>query len=254
MLERVRLVLPIALICDNPSHASSSLCAPSRTRAIPAGDAPARRTRTAVIRVATASGVSRESRFSLLFAVPTVSAAQTEFHYQYGKLANPSRGRANFMDILAVQQASSWSPGDSFVLIDILEDGVADGFNDLEFLRRVVSDAELRQAGRPNRGRRSGAGRCPDRRTQLRRRCERPQVVAGCAAFLGRARVHLPQHGLHRREQRSRAGRDAQDDRQLHVRRQLGRGFDLESQSFWFTAAAYYGRHAGRSRTTCQRW
>ena len=51
------------LICDNPSHDSSSLCAPSRTRAIPFGDAPARRARTAVIQVATASGVSRESRF-----------------------------------------------------------------------------------------------------------------------------------------------------------------------------------------------
>ena len=29
---------------------------------------------------------------------------------------------------------------------------------------------------------------------------------------------------------------------------------DLESQSFWFTAAAYCGRHAGRSRTTSRRW
>ena len=32
-----------------------------------------------------------------------------------------------------MQQASSWSLGDSFVFIDILDDGVPDGFNDLEF-------------------------------------------------------------------------------------------------------------------------
>ena len=134
MLERVRLESCLSLlICDNPSHASSWLCAPSRTRAIFSGDTPAKRARTAVIQVATASGVSRESGFSLLYAVPAVSAAQTEFRYHYGKLANPLARTRHFTDILAVQQASSWSPGDSIVLIDILEDGVADGFNDLEF-------------------------------------------------------------------------------------------------------------------------
>jgi hypothetical protein len=35
----------------------------------------------------------------------------------------------------------------------------------------------------------------------------------------------------------------AQSDRQFHVQRQLGRGFDLEGRSFWFTTAAYCGRH-----------
>ncbi len=70
---------------------------------------------------------------AILGAAPAVTVAQTEFHYQYGRLANPFSGTRNFTHILTVQQASSWSLGDSFVFIDILEDGVADGFNDLEF-------------------------------------------------------------------------------------------------------------------------
>ena len=70
---------------------------------------------------------------TFLLAAPTMSAAQTEFHYQYGKLANPFARTRHFTHILTVQQASSWSLGDSFVFIDILDDGVADGFNDLEF-------------------------------------------------------------------------------------------------------------------------
>ncbi len=70
---------------------------------------------------------------ALLLVAPAVSGAQTEFHYQYGKLANPFARTRHFTHILTVQQASSWSLGDSFVFIDILEDGVADGFNDLEF-------------------------------------------------------------------------------------------------------------------------
>ena len=70
---------------------------------------------------------------AFLLAVPAVSAAQTEFHYQYGKLTNPFARTRHFTHILTVQQASSWSLGDSFVFIDILDDGVADGFNDLEF-------------------------------------------------------------------------------------------------------------------------
>ena len=77
--------------------------------------------------------MSRESRFSLLYAVPAASAAQTEFHYQYGKLANPFARTRHFTDILAVQSGVELVPGDSIVFIDILEDSVADGFNDLEF-------------------------------------------------------------------------------------------------------------------------
>ena len=69
----------------------------------------------------------------LLLAAPAAAVAQTEFHYQYGRLANPFSGARHFTQILTVQQASIWSLGESFVFIDILEDGVADGFNDLEF-------------------------------------------------------------------------------------------------------------------------
>ena len=70
---------------------------------------------------------------AFLTAAPAPAAAQTEFHYQYGKLTNPFSGERAYTHILTVQQASSWSLGDSFVFIDILDDGVADGFNDKEF-------------------------------------------------------------------------------------------------------------------------
>ena len=42
------------------------------------------------------------------------------------------RNRRHLLLPSADQQASSWPPGNSIVLIDILEDGVADGFNNLE--------------------------------------------------------------------------------------------------------------------------
>ena len=70
---------------------------------------------------------------ALLLAAPAAAAAQTEFHYQYGKLSNPFARTRHFTHILTVQQASSWSLGDSFVFIDFLEDGDVDGFNDMEF-------------------------------------------------------------------------------------------------------------------------
>ena len=70
---------------------------------------------------------------ALLLAAPAPSAAQTEFHYQYGKLSNPFARTRHFTHILTVQQASSWSLGDSFVFIDVIDDDAPDGFNDLEF-------------------------------------------------------------------------------------------------------------------------
>ena len=77
------------------------------------------------------------------------------------------------------------------MLIDTLEDGVADGFNDLEFYGEWYPTLSF--------------GRLADR------------TVGGGpvrdVALIG----------------------------------------GLESQSFWFTAVAYYGRHVGRSRTTCRR-
>ena len=70
---------------------------------------------------------------ALLLAAPIAADAQTEFHYQYGKLTNPFSGERAYTSIVTVQQASSWALGDSFVFVDILEDGGADGFNDKNF-------------------------------------------------------------------------------------------------------------------------
>ena len=69
----------------------------------------------------------------VLVVVPVGAAAQTEFHYQYGKLTNPFSGTRANTHILTLQQASSWSLGDSFFFVDFLDDGVADGFNDMDF-------------------------------------------------------------------------------------------------------------------------
>ena len=70
---------------------------------------------------------------AVLAAAPVGTAAQTEFHYQYGKLANPFSGARHYTHILTLQQASSWSLGDSFFFVDFIDDSVADGFNDMEF-------------------------------------------------------------------------------------------------------------------------
>ena len=70
---------------------------------------------------------------AVLFSAPSSTVAQTEFHYQYGRLANPFSGERHYTSILTVQQASSWSLGDSFVFIDFLDDQAVDSFNDKEF-------------------------------------------------------------------------------------------------------------------------
>ena len=64
-----------------------------------------------------------------LGAVSAVSA-QMEFHYQYGRLASPFSGQQSPTSILTIQQAMSWSYGDSFFFIDFLDDDLSDGFND----------------------------------------------------------------------------------------------------------------------------
>ena len=61
------------------------------------------------------------------------AAAQTEFQFQYGRLSNPFSGHSLTSRILTIQQASSWSLGDSFVFIDFVDDGLVDGFNDKDF-------------------------------------------------------------------------------------------------------------------------
>ncbi|MXZ34244.1 MAG: nucleoside-binding protein [Acidobacteria bacterium] len=66
----------------------------------------------------------------LVLATPAAAAAQAEFHYQYGKLANPFSGARENTSILTVQHAAGWRLGDSFFFLDILNDGLQDGFND----------------------------------------------------------------------------------------------------------------------------
>lgn len=66
-------------------------------------------------------------------ALPVAATAQTEFQYQFGRLANPFSGERAYTSILTVQQASSWVLGDSFLFIDFLQDSRTDGFNDKNF-------------------------------------------------------------------------------------------------------------------------
>ena len=66
----------------------------------------------------------------LVLATPAAAAGQAEFHYQYGKLANPFSGAQENTSILTVQHATGWKFGDSFFFLDILNDGLQDGFND----------------------------------------------------------------------------------------------------------------------------
>lgn len=70
---------------------------------------------------------------AILVGAPAGAGAQMEFHYQYGKLTNPFAGTDHATHILTFQHASAWSLGESFYFIDLLDDGGADGFNDVEF-------------------------------------------------------------------------------------------------------------------------
>lgn len=66
----------------------------------------------------------------LVLAAAGTAAGQAEFHYQYGKLVNPFSGARENTSILTVQHATGWGWGDSFFFLDILDDGLQDGFND----------------------------------------------------------------------------------------------------------------------------
>ncbi len=70
---------------------------------------------------------------ALLLAAPAAASAQMEFHYQYGRLVNPFSGAGVASSILTIQQAATWSLGESFFFIDLIDDRHPDGFNDLEF-------------------------------------------------------------------------------------------------------------------------
>ena len=66
---------------------------------------------------------------ALWLAAPSAASAQMEFHYQYGRLTNPFTEQRSPTTILTIQQAMSWSYGDSFFFIDFLDDELSDGFN-----------------------------------------------------------------------------------------------------------------------------
>ena len=67
---------------------------------------------------------------ALWLAAVSAASAQMEFHYQYGRLTNPFTEQQSPTSILTIQQAMSWSYGDSFFFIDFLDDELSDGFNE----------------------------------------------------------------------------------------------------------------------------
>jgi hypothetical protein len=66
------------------------------------------------------------------FAIPAQAAdwSTTEIHYQYGKLDSPFAGGSADTHIVTLQHASGYSFGDIFFFVDLLDDDVADNFND----------------------------------------------------------------------------------------------------------------------------
>ena len=67
---------------------------------------------------------------AIAWLVLASASAQTEFHFQYGRLTNPFSAQREYTTILTVQNAVAWKLGDSFLFVDILEDGGDDGFNE----------------------------------------------------------------------------------------------------------------------------
>ena len=70
---------------------------------------------------------------ALLLFLVMPAAGQMEFQYQYGQLVNPFSERKSATHILTFQHAGGWKYGDTFFFIDMLDDRLVDGFNDLEF-------------------------------------------------------------------------------------------------------------------------
>ena len=75
--------------------------------------------------------------------------AQTEVHYQYGSLMNPFNESSYGTAVLTLQHASFWRFGDNFFFVDVIDDGVNDGFNDNDFYGEWYSNLSLgKLAGR----------------------------------------------------------------------------------------------------------
>ena len=77
------------------------------------------------------------------------AGAQTEVHYQYGSHTNPFTEMSHGTAVLTLQHASFWKFGDNFFFVDVIDDGVDDGFNDTDFYGEWYSNFSLgKLAGR----------------------------------------------------------------------------------------------------------
>lgn len=83
----------------------------------------------------------------LLAAAPSVAQAQTEMHFQYGSITNPFAETSTGTVVLTLQHASFWRFGDNFFFVDLMEDGVGDGFNDKDAYGEWYSNLSLRKLG-----------------------------------------------------------------------------------------------------------
>ena len=85
----------------------------------------------------------------LLAGAPVAASAQTEVHFQYGNIVNPFAETSTRTAVVTFQHASFWRLGDNFFFIDVIDDGVNDGFNDNDFYGEWYSSISLMKlAGR----------------------------------------------------------------------------------------------------------
>jgi len=78
-----------------------------------------------------------------LAVAPGAGQAQTEMHFQYGSLTNPFAETSTGTVVVTFQHASFWKSGDHFFFIDVIDDGVDDGFNDIDFYGELYSNISL---------------------------------------------------------------------------------------------------------------
>ena len=95
----------------------------------------------------TVSPWSRTLPGALLLAIgPAPALAQTEVHFQYGSHTNPFEGTSTGTVVVTFQHASVTPWGDDFLFIDVIDDGVNDGFNDVDFYGEWYSNLSLTRA------------------------------------------------------------------------------------------------------------
>ncbi|MYB06837.1 MAG: nucleoside-binding protein [Gemmatimonadetes bacterium] len=68
-------------------------------------------------------------------------------HFQYGSITNPFAETSTGTVVLTLQHASFWRFGDNFFFVDLMEDGVGDGFNDKDAYGEWYSNLSLRKLG-----------------------------------------------------------------------------------------------------------